>query len=616
MSITELSRPTPIYVVGDSHVFAFSDRVYEAAPDELYTFRASYLPQLLTREFTGPDGVPNRLIVRALESVRVLVPGPNGPEAAYRTAEPLWRWVREIDGRTGEPAVVFSTGSLDLVEIGTAIAKPDFALPAFVTSDLATPEDCRRSQPGAVDADRVERLYEAAVAPLGALFRYLRKLGLTRLGVLGIGPVTPDQATYKRMLDAFTIPIPPGHLEPAFRRKLVVCMNAFLRRLCEREQAIFIDRWARSTQAGEPLPETRVDGVHYTPDAASASAADIIAAFGARTADGAGARGHTDRAEPIDAGAPRTAYVSTPERAIDGPRLAGPYQLAAPARGMRVLEIGGGGETLAALFRAEGVAAATLADPEAFVASPNAQRTGAERYDRIIAHDATERLTLSALEQLYARAASALAPDGALVVRAPWNPARIRVQGRPSTLTRQLRAAFAHVDVWLATSEDPLGTLGREAEPADLDAADSVLAYAAHRAFDAAELRERLLPPAPLPEMPGAFVIRDPVVPDAVAAGTEFAVEIVLENRSDRRLASWGLTPILFGYFWTDPHGEIHNERARAPLPLPAAPHGERRYGLRLQAPGEPGRHGLRIALLQQHVRWFDAGVDVPVNVA
>ncbi|HTD33174.1 MAG TPA: hypothetical protein VK665_05920 [Candidatus Elarobacter sp.] len=591
--------------------------MYEAAPGELYTFRALYLPQLPTREFTDAHGVPHRLIVRALESVRVLVPGPNGPEAAHRTAEPLWRWVREIDGRAGEPAVVFSTGSLDLIEIGTAIAKPDFVLPAFVTSDLATPEDCRRSLPGAVDAGTVERLYEAAVAPLGALFRYLRRLGLTRLGVLGIGPVTPDQAVYKRMLDALAIPIPPGHLEPSFRRKLVVGMNAFLRRLCDREQAIFIDRWARSTHAGEPLPETRVDGVHYTPDAASASAADIIAAFGARTPQGAGARGHTDRAEPADAGAPHSAYVSTPERAIDGSRLAVPYQLAAPVRGMRVLEIGGGEETLDALFRAEGVAAATLANPEAFVVSPNARGGGAaERFDRIIAHDATERLTLSALEQFYARAASALVPDGALVVRAPWNPAHIRVQGRPSTLMRQLRAAFAHVAVWLATPGDPLGTLGREAEPAELDAAGMVLAYAAHRVFDVAELRERLRPPAPLPEMPGALVIRDPVVPDAVAAGAEFAVEIVLENGSDRRLASWGPNPILFGYFWTDPHGEIHDESARVPLPLPAVPRGERRYGLRLKAPGEPGRHGLRIALLQQHVRWFDAGVDVAVNVA
>jgi hypothetical protein len=573
------------------------------------------VPQLRTREFAASDGTLHPMIVQALESVRVLVPGRNGPEAGHRSADPLWSWVREIENRPSSPVVVFSTGSLDLIDVGTAIAKHDFALPAFIADDLTTPADCRATLPGAVPSERVEQIYASSLAPLRTAFRTLRGLGITQLGVLGIGPVTPDTAVYARMLDAFRIPVPPGQLEPAFRRKLVVGLNGMLRRLCDEEGAIFIDRWSRSTHDGEPLPGMRLDGVHYTPEAAAATAADIIAAFGARGDEGAGARGHADRAEPAPP-AERPAYVVTNERAIDDPLLAVPYRLAGTARGRRVLEIGGGRDTLAPILRDAGVEVGTLAEPEDLLAAAFREgRAAAGGYDAVIVHDATERLTLSALERFYARAAAELAPGGALIVRAPWNGRRVRAQARPSTVTRQLREAFPHVVVWVANAADPAGSLDRGTTQRDLDAAESVFAYAAYRPFDAQDLALLLRAPEPLPDEADAVVIRDASVPSAVAAGATFAVEVTLENRGAALLASWGRYPVRFASFWTDPRGEIRDERERAPLPLPLEPHAEQRYGIRLTAPGEAGIHGVRIALIQESVRWFDAGVDVLVRV-
>jgi hypothetical protein len=109
-------------------------------------------------------------------------------------------------------------------------------------------------------------------------------------------------------------------------------------------------------------------------------------------------------------------------------------------------------------------------------------------------------------------------------------------------------------------------------------------------------------------------------VPTTVAASGAVTLPFVVENRGRAGLASLGTRPILVGARWVGDDGEPLGQEARARLPHTVTP-GERAGGkLRAMAPAEPGSYRLRVALVQEHVRWFDdlsphAILDAPVTV-
>jgi len=66
-----MPRPTPIYMLGDSHIFALSDRLFRTSWGELVEFRALYCRDLRTRDFVRPGGALDPRIQEALRVARI-----------------------------------------------------------------------------------------------------------------------------------------------------------------------------------------------------------------------------------------------------------------------------------------------------------------------------------------------------------------------------------------------------------------------------------------------------------------------------------------------------------------------------------------------------------------
>jgi hypothetical protein len=77
-----MPRPTPVYVIGDSHVLALSDRLFRTSWGELIEFRALYCRSFPARSFVRPDGALNDEIQAALRVARI------GPKRWILTEKP------------------------------------------------------------------------------------------------------------------------------------------------------------------------------------------------------------------------------------------------------------------------------------------------------------------------------------------------------------------------------------------------------------------------------------------------------------------------------------------------------------------------------------------------
>lgn len=89
--------------------------------------------------------------------------------------------------------------------------------------------------------------------------------------------------------------------------------------------------------------------------------------------------------------------------------------------------------------------------------------------------------------------------------------------------------------------------------------------------------------------------------------GYQHMVRCSVTNRGTRALPWLGWRPVRLGSRWYDENGEhVVFEGPRAAM-VPALRAGrEREVALRIDAPHEPGRYMLRIAPVQERVRWFD----------
>jgi hypothetical protein len=99
--------------------------------------------------------------------------------------------------------------------------------------------------------------------------------------------------------------------------------------------------------------------------------------------------------------------------------------------------------------------------------------------------------------------------------------------------------------------------------------------------------------------------------PATAVRGGRFNVDVELSNRTAAVLRMAPPNPIQLSYHWLAAGGEmLLFEGLRTPLIEPLAPGEKRRCSLRVEAPAEPGRFLLRVAAVQELVRWHD-GRDV-----
>lgn len=107
--------------------------------------------------------------------------------------------------------------------------------------------------------------------------------------------------------------------------------------------------------------------------------------------------------------------------------------------------------------------------------------------------------------------------------------------------------------------------------------------------------------------------------PAEVSAGRGLALTVRIDNRGPATLRATGEEAVAIGARWESTDG-LAGPQARAGLSGPLLPGGSQRAQLLLAAPQQPGHWILRVALVQEHVRWFDAGdarrgAAVPIEV-
>jgi hypothetical protein len=104
--------------------------------------------------------------------------------------------------------------------------------------------------------------------------------------------------------------------------------------------------------------------------------------------------------------------------------------------------------------------------------------------------------------------------------------------------------------------------------------------------------------------------------PDAVAAGEEFEVPVVIRNTSASPLGSGQPLPVFLSYHWFDERGQpVVFGGKRTPLVPAVEPGSEASVVLHVIAPDDPGRYMLAVDAVREHVAWFSQhGAETPGN--
>jgi hypothetical protein len=498
------------------------------------------------------------------------------------------------DRRATEPAILFTTGSTDILDINGEIEERDFALTDAVLREPGVPAMCRENLPGFLPAAEAARRFGASLEPLRTTLRFLSERGFTRLGVLGIPPPTVDERAMRLTMHAIGHVRRAGHERPAYIHKTVLTVNAALRAICAEEGVRFFERWNSVSHNGLVLPPMLRDFVHLTSDASAAAVADVVAWLRTPAGTTAGREpAAPDRYRP---------EIPPEER---GKRVAALHALVGAGAGMRVLDAGPTDPDLTHAVAADG----------AEVVSIGAAGDGGERsYDVAIASGVLDDLGDDDAGRLYADLSVRLRPAGRLVVHTTQHDGMIRTQQRPATLRRQLQGVFEHVHVWVGTTGDPGGSLARNVTDENFTSSE-VFAVASNAPIDREALLRRITM-EPLPEIAGdAVALGDLAAPRRAASGSTIVAEVTLTNAGDVRLASFGETPVLFAYHWSDIAGPACDGRGRGRLALPCEPGSARRYAIEVETPPGRGPHTLHVTLVQEMVRWFDAAAEMTIDL-
>lgn len=616
-NLSPIARPTPISILGDSHVFALSDRVYRAPWGELFAFRSLYCPGLRTREFMRADGVLDDRVRLALQVGRVLMFNGAAMEAAHHAASPHWREITRLDDRLGvEPAVAVSSASIDVIEVANGIAETDVALPQPILDDPRTPDVCRTTAPGALAADEAQRRFAAPLEPLRAGLRILRAHGLSRLAVLGLPPISLDDGLCDAGYVSAGFSLVRRASRLAFRYKTMLLMNAALERLCGEEGVPFIDRWTALTTNGLVRPGVLRDFVHVSEKAAGHLAAQLIDVLGAPPAP--------QPADDPDDPAERTArsyFALFGGRKLEDAALASLHALAAVGPGVRVLDIGCGRGELARAAASAG-ADVTVVDPSAdaiavaretvgdlpvrFVCGAASAFRDAGRFDVAIASSELEATADNARLRLFENVAAMLRPSGSFVIRARAE----RDEDRAAALRWELAGPFEYVLAWAGTRDDPRGALARRLTAAELRESTDAFAIASHEPIDIGRVLERVTMNA-VEASVALSLLRSP---RQVGAGEAFVAHVTLHNGGAETLRSFEPNPVRLAYAWLDADG-VATDAGRARIEPPAEPGATREYALAVVAPLQRGSRGLRVTVVQETVQWFDAAAEAIVDV-
>ena len=248
--IDAVTKPTPIYVLGDSHVLGFKDLFFRDTytGGDYYTVSRYYSGFAAGGVSSGGALVP--AFVKALEYEGLLKEG----RAAHLRVGPMDLAVAYASGSAQvPPLIIVCCGDIDLRGHFFQYIKEecDLILP------FETPYPATGKPP--LPYDVALQLVRERLEPLVAGLKTLHDLGLVRTYLHTVAPPTLNAELF-RQVHGFDCPA-------ATRYKAAVMYNQFLTRRCKELGVPVLDVWPEVTRDGYLRPEYELDGVHLAREA-------------------------------------------------------------------------------------------------------------------------------------------------------------------------------------------------------------------------------------------------------------------------------------------------------------------------------------------------------------
>ncbi len=247
-----LQTVVPIYVIGDSHVLAYSHLTCtEQRTGGTVATRVKYIPSGFTGYtfFQAGTGLPAEL-VEALEYESLLRNG----RAVHLSMDRIDLAISSSTERPqGTPLIVLSCGDIDVRGALLTLLKDE--------RDFIPPQDSPYPHSGKplLPFDFCQRLVEERMNPLLDGVQKMRALGFTRTYLHCIVPPTTNDKRF-RDIHGFDCPA-------TTRYKAARIFNDYLAVECKKRSIPFIDIWQETTRDGYLRPEYELDGVHLTREA-------------------------------------------------------------------------------------------------------------------------------------------------------------------------------------------------------------------------------------------------------------------------------------------------------------------------------------------------------------
>jgi hypothetical protein len=273
-----MRRATPVYVLGDSHVLIYSDRVAERG-GELFVFRSLYCPSLRAVDFVAEDGRLDERVRTQMGAARLLVEVNGRDEAFHKTRAREWRAAAVAADKVREtPALVIACGALDVLFRIADLHADDLVLPADLGRRFDVPGICRHARPGALSPARSGALFEQYLRPLRSGIRVLKELGFERLAMLSIPPPTVRSEQFHAIMATVGIRCSAARLHAGFRYKLMLLANDALHALCGEENVTFVNRWNDQTVRGLARSGLLHDAIHIGSEPCAETIGELLKA--------------------------------------------------------------------------------------------------------------------------------------------------------------------------------------------------------------------------------------------------------------------------------------------------------------------------------------------------
>ncbi|MDP9111291.1 MAG: hypothetical protein M3M96_06645 [Candidatus Eremiobacteraeota bacterium] len=185
-------------------------RLYTTGDDRQVLFQSFYSG--LSASFSaGSEGQLSPALTAALVRAGLLVKVGDRYEALHRTEERQWIIFAQMEDRPRvDPAIVLSTGGLDMVHFGVSLAQiDDIALPpalAEAEGPLSAP-----ALPETMPFDDAVLLFSDRMQPVKQALRGLRQHGFERLALLSLAPPTPNDDAFRAMRGNLGLTETPSH---------------------------------------------------------------------------------------------------------------------------------------------------------------------------------------------------------------------------------------------------------------------------------------------------------------------------------------------------------------------------------------------------------------------